>query len=155
MIHLIDTGILLRLVDVRDPDHTAVRQATQVLRVRGDQLVTAPQNISEFWNVSTRPTTARGGAGRSVERTDRCVNFFQRIATVLRDDPDVFPEWRQLVQLHQIQGVAVHDARLVAFMKVWRISHILTLNPADFRRYPGLVIVSPSDVIAAKKDADQ
>jgi predicted nucleic acid-binding protein len=150
MVYLVDTGILLRLVDTRDPAHATVRQATRMLRTRGDQLVTAPQNIAEFWNVSTRPATARGGVGRSVEKTDRCVNFFQRIATVLLDDPEVFPEWRRLVRLHQVQGVAVHDARLVAMMNIWQISDILTMNTGDFQRYQGIVVVSPIDVLSMK-----
>ena len=151
MLYFIDTGILLRLVDIHDPDHATIKRATRTLRLRGDELFFAPQNVAEFWNVSTRPSTSRGGAGRSVERTDRCVNFFQRIATLLLDEPDVFSEWRRLVRLHQIQGVAVHDARLVAIMNIWQISHILTLNIADFRRYAGIVVASPTDVIAAIK----
>ena len=37
----------------------------------------------------------------------------------------------------------VHDARLVALMQVHGITHILTLNRADFARYPGIVPIDP------------
>ena len=50
----------------------------QTLRSNGVRLVTSPQDIAEFWNVSTRPATARGGYGRSIRDTERCVEFFER-----------------------------------------------------------------------------
>ena len=52
---LADTGILVRLLERTDPQHAVVRQAVRTLRARGARLVTAPQNMAEFWNVCTRP----------------------------------------------------------------------------------------------------
>ena len=65
MPYVLDTGVLLRLFDRSDPSHVAIRQAVIRLKVRGERLVTTAQNIAEFWNVSTRPATARGGYGLS------------------------------------------------------------------------------------------
>jgi len=47
-----------------------------------------------------------------------------------------------------VSGVQVHDARLVASMKVNAISHILTLNVEDFKRYgsEGIVPVAPRTI---------
>ena len=59
----VDTGILLRLYDPTSADHALVRRAVATLLGRGDDLVTATQNAAEFWNVCTRPATARGGSG--------------------------------------------------------------------------------------------
>jgi hypothetical protein len=42
--------------------------------------------------------------------------------------------------------VQVHDARLVALMQVHGITHILTLNGADFARYPGIVPIDPASL---------
>ena len=39
--------------------------------------------------------------------------------------------------------------RLVAVMRVHGLTHILTLNTQDFRRYPGIVAVHPQEVAAA------
>jgi hypothetical protein len=40
----------------------------------------------------------------------------------------------------------VHDARLVAVMRVHGLTHVLTFNPTDFTRYPGITVVRPQDV---------
>jgi predicted nucleic acid-binding protein len=110
---LLDTGVLLRLVNPSDPQHPAVRDAVRILYRRGDSLVTTPQNIAEFWNVSTRPAHARGGYGRSLAKTERCVRFFESVGTVLPDHPAAYSEWKRLVITHAVTGKAVHDARIV------------------------------------------
>ena len=59
--YLVDTNILLRFLLRNNPADPDIRQAVRILKTRREQLVTTPQNIAEFWNVCTRPTTARGG----------------------------------------------------------------------------------------------
>ena len=85
MQYLVDTGVWLRLFDRTDSEHANIRAALQLLRSGGHSLVTCSQNISEFWNVSTRPKSARGGYGKSVDVTERRVQFIERFATVLDD----------------------------------------------------------------------
>lgn len=43
----------------------------------------------------------------------------------------------------------MHDARLVAMMRVAGITDILTLNIGDFARYSAITAVTPTDVLAA------
>ncbi len=143
---LVDTGVLLRLVNRAAPEHADIVSAVLALRRRGDDLVTTAQNIVEFWNVSTRPTLARGGFGRSVDETARCVEFFQRLGQVLHDDPAIFEQWKQLVISRAVSGKAVHDARIVAHMLVAKVDHILSFNPQDFLRYREVTSLTPADV---------
>jgi hypothetical protein len=42
--------------------------------------------------------------------------------------------------------VQVHDTRLVAAMRVYRVTHLLTFNVADFGRFPGITTVHPQSV---------
>ena len=49
--------------------------------------------------------------------------------------PAIYAEWRQLIVAFGVSGAKVHDARLVATMRVHAVTHILTLNTADFTRY--------------------
>jgi predicted nucleic acid-binding protein len=136
---LIDTGVLLRLLDRADPLHLPIRQALRDLRSRGDVPVTSAQNIAEFWNVCTRPASARGGYGLSVGEAERRLRVLERLFPVLTENSGCYPLWRNLVVAHGVQGVQVHDARLVALMQAHGISRILTLNVADFSRYAGVV----------------
>jgi predicted nucleic acid-binding protein len=149
MLILADTGVLLRLLEPADPQHTGVRDALRILRQRGHRRVTAPQNASEFWNVCTRPVTARGGFGLSVPEADRRLRIVERLFQVLPDSPAVYAAWRRIIVAHAVMGVQVHDARLVAFLEVHGLTHLFTLNPADFARYPAVTAITPSSVITS------
>ena len=146
MLVLVDSGILLRLLDPSDLQYATIRGAVSVLRSRGDTLVTAAQNAAEFWNVCTRPPTARGGFGLSIAEVDRRLRVIERLFRIVADGPAVYQAWRGLVVAHAVKGVQVHDARLVALMRVNGIAHILTLNGTDFARYPGIVPIAPTSL---------
>ena len=148
MVILLDTGILLRLLHRSDPQHGSIRDALRQLRKRGDRFGISPQNAAEFWNVCTRPAQARGGFGLSIVETDRRLRLAERLFPVLPDLSTAYARWRQFLVLQGVMGVQVHDARLVAWMETHGIGHILTLNPADFSRYPGITSITPQDVVA-------
>jgi predicted nucleic acid-binding protein len=148
MLILVDTGIHLRLMERSDPQHFTIRTAVSALVARGDELVTATQNMAEFWNVCTRPATARSGLGLSVAEADRRLRVLEQLVQLLADLPSAYPIWRQLIVTHSVPGKEVHDARLVALMQAHTISHMLTLNAADFRRYPGITPIEPSSLAA-------
>jgi predicted nucleic acid-binding protein len=146
MLVLVDSGILLRLLEPSDPQHAAIRSAVRVLRRRGDTLVTAAQDAAEFWNVCTRPVSARGGYGLSIADADRRLRVIERLFQVLPDNPAAYQVWRRLIVAHAVQCVQVHDARLVARMQVNGITHVLTLNGSDFTRYPAIVPIAPTSL---------
>jgi predicted nucleic acid-binding protein len=148
MLILADTGILLRLMERADPQHATIRSAVRNLVARGDELVTATQNVAEFWNVCTRPPTARGGLGLSIAETDRRLRVVERFVQLLADLPAAYRLWRQLVVNHSVLGRQVHDARLAALMQAHAITHILTLNGPGFARYPGITPIDPAGLAA-------
>lgn len=135
MEYLVDTGILLRLFERNDPHHLAIRRAIRILARRGDRMVTTVQNIAEFWNVSTRPASARGGYGHSLAQVQRRVPMIERLCEVLVESNSSYQLWKALVADHSVSGAAVHDARLVSIMNEHGITHLLTLNSSDFLRY--------------------
>lgn len=146
MPYLADTNVLLRFLLRSDPTYATVRRAISLLKSRREMLVTTPQNIAEFWNVCTRPTTARGGLGLSVQATDARVRLLERHFRVLTDTPAIYPQWRTLVLAHNVSGVQVHDARIAAAMLVHGVEHLLTLNVRDFNRYGNITAIAPDDV---------
>ena len=148
MIYLVDTGVLLRALNRDDPDSATFRRALLRLRREGHGLAVSFQNIAEFWNVSTRPAMARGGMGRSVEETERRVRSIERIYSFLPEDAATYPIWRRLISENQVRSAKIHDARLAALMLSHSVTHIITVNLADFSRFKGIVAQSPSDVLA-------
>ena len=144
--YLADTNILLRFLLRNDPAYPTIRQAVRSLKTRREQVVTTPQNIAEFWNVCTRPTTARGGLGLSIEATERRVRLLERHFRVLPDNSATYPQWKALVFAHHVRGVQVHDARTVAAMLGSGVASILTTNVSDFRRYSGINVFAPEDI---------
>ena len=146
MLVLADTGILLRLADPADPQHGTVDHAVRAVRGRGDGLTIAGQNAAEFWNVCTRPATARGGWGLTVAEADRRLAVIEAGFSLLAELPTAYPIWRGLIVAHAVQGKQVHDARLVALMKAHGITHVLTLNAGDFARFPGIIEIAPASL---------
>lgn len=145
--YLADTNILLRFLLRNDPAYPTIRQAVRILKTRREQVVTTSQNIAEFWNVCTRPTTARGGLGLSIEGTEQRVRLLERHFRVLPDNSATYQQWKTLVSAHQVRGVQVHDARIVAAMLESGVASILTTNVSDFRRYPGINVFAPEDIV--------
>jgi len=58
--YLLDTNVVLRLVDRNDAAHNQCRIAVETLIRRGDELCLAPQVLVEFWVVATRPAQSNG-----------------------------------------------------------------------------------------------
>ena len=141
--YLADTNILIRFLLLNDPAYPEIRQAVRTLKTRGERIVTTPQNMAEFWNVCTRPITVRGGLGLNVEASEMRLRLLERHFPVLPDSPAIYEKWKALVVDHQVRGVNVHDARLVAAMMIHGVTHILTANVKDFQRYPNISIVRP------------
>jgi predicted nucleic acid-binding protein len=104
----------------------------------------AAQNVAEFWNVCTRPASARGGLGLSLAETNQRLRLLERIVRVLPDSATAYSIWRNLVVSHSIVGVQVYDARLAALMQFHGVPHILTLNLGDFGRFSWITAMHPS-----------
>lgn len=142
---LVDTNILLRMTRRSDPQHEIVNRAIFRLASDSTSLCYTHQNIAELWNAMTRPV-ARNGLGLSVADAEREVRAIESGMTFLADGESVYREWRRIIVQHSITGVQVHDARLASVMYVYGISHVLTLNVADFSRFSGLNALHPSAV---------
>lgn len=146
--HLVDSNILLRIARRDDPDHGIVKAALRRLAEGGAALYYTHQNIAEFWNVATRPVD-RNGFGLTVADVEQETRVIERGMVLLPDSEAVYHEWRRLVFVHSVSGVQVHDARLAAAMSIHRVTHMLTLNPADFKRYAHVAAVHPGSLASA------
>jgi predicted nucleic acid-binding protein len=143
--YLVDSNILLRWVKPDHSDYPAIVSATDAILRQEGTLCYTSQNVAKFWNTCTRPLE-RNGYGLSTLETDRKARFFEEKLSLLSDGPAVHEEWRKLLVTHNVLGVQVHDARLVAAMRVHGVKRILTFNSKDFGRYSDIEAVHPRSV---------
>lgn len=111
------------------------------------RLVIAPQVLYEFWSVATRPTE-QNGRGMSPAEAHAEVTSIQRLFRLLKDERGIYPLWEQLVSSLGIKGKQAHDARLAAAMQRHGVTHLLTFNAVDFKRYAFVHTLTPADVIS-------
>jgi len=131
---LVDTNILLRRLQPDHAHHALAIDSVSRLLAAGEEVYFSLQNISEFWNVMTRPV-AVNGLGFSSTFTLNEVNKIEAVLTLLPDMPAMYQEWKRLVATYSVTGVKVHDARLAALMNVHGVGRILTFNVEDFIRF--------------------
>ena len=142
---LIDTNVLLRLLQPHHPHCALVERAVGTLRSRNETLHVTPQNLMEFWAVATRPT-GENGLGMTMETAAGELAAFKRLFSLLRETASMFEEWERLVTTHRVSGKNTHDACIVAAMNVHGISTIMTFNVQDFARYSNISAVHPATV---------
>ena len=146
---LLDTNVLLRLIDSNDARHAACRHSIEKLLGQGEDVYLAPQVLIEFWVVSTRPTDAKPpGFGWMPGIASQHLADVRKTFRMLDDAPGVFERWLHFVETYSIRGKRAHDARIVAFMQQHGIEQILTLNPTDFAGL-GVKIVQPQEASVA------
>jgi predicted nucleic acid-binding protein len=145
MLVLVDANILLYSADPASPFYPESVRATNELRRRGDTPCIVPQSLYEFWVVATRPLANRG-LGLTPAQALAELTSINQLFPFLPDTPAIYPEWERLVVQHLVLGKNGHDARYVAAMNVHGITHLLTDNKDDFKRFTNITAFSTADV---------
>ena len=113
----LDSNILVYLLATLSPYHRATVTTVQRLTNQGVLLAIAPQSIYEFWVAATRPTSDGGLGYDPATARSQIHRFVQRFR--LLDDSIL--AWSDVIDLAVTEGVLgrrIHDARLVALMRV-------------------------------------
>ena len=146
---LVDTNIILRAADRPHPASTQARKAMKLLFRQVNRLCVAKQSLIEAWVVATRPRDVNG-FGYSAQFAMEGLIKLKRLFNLVVDTDDIYTEWERLVSANRVLGKEAYDARLVATMNVHRITHILTFDTRDFKRYEGIRMLHPDDVLSPK-----
>jgi predicted nucleic acid-binding protein len=139
---LVDTNVMLRLVNERDAQNDVALLARDSLLAQGHTLYTASQSFREFWAVCTRPVAANG-LGLELAIAKEFLEASEESFSRLPESDFVYYRWRDLIIHYSVSGRQVHDAHLVASMLVNAVTHILTFNYKDFTRYPEITVIDP------------
>ena len=140
--YLIDSNVLIRWVQTSDPGFPAADAALERLTLSNADLCYTSQNLGEFWNALTRPAD-RNGYGLSPEEANRSAISIESRLRLLPESVAIHNEWRRLLVDYGVSGVQVHDARLVAVMRIHGVKRILTFNTKDFARFNVIEAVHP------------
>lgn len=146
MSFLLDSNILVRLSQTESPHYPIARKAIINLRLASEDIYIVPQNIIEYWSVATRATQSNG-LGLTIAEAKTEIKKFKRLFDFLDDPPNIFQIWESLLDKHKIQGRNVHDTRLVAAAVEHAISHFLTFNLKDFKRFDEITVIDPRHVV--------
>lgn len=84
---LVDTNILLRLVELESPQHEETKIAVSGLLNRGFDLHVNLQNLAEFWNVCTRLVESNG-LELSLDETNAELSKIELVFDFLVDNKD-------------------------------------------------------------------
>ena len=88
---LADTNVLLRRTQPDHPSHASAVESIARLLAAGDPVYFTLQNMSEFWNVATRPAS-NNGLGFSAALAHSEMEKIERFLTILPDSPAVYGE---------------------------------------------------------------
>ena len=146
MTFAVDTNVILRSIDDGHVAQPLARDGLFALRDRGEILSIFPQNLIELWAVATRPVT-NNGLGWGVDRAEQELATLRNLFVVLADTAAVLAEWERLVVQHLVIGKQAHDAHLVASMLVHRVTHLLTFNDSDFKRFAEITVINPNGLL--------
>ena len=144
--YLLDTHVVVRLMEPSAPEHVQVGNAVRSLVAAGNTLVLAPQVLTELWVVATRPLEVNGFGWPPGKAADVIARLRMQFP-LLDEGPAAFERWLALVASSEVRGKRAHDARLAAVMLSQEVTHILTLNTADFDGLPGITAIHPSEVL--------
>ena len=149
MLVLVDTNVLLRVIEPRHAQHAEAAQSLRALRRVGHELCLVPQIHYEFWVVATRAPDQNGLGMTTTEAEAELLKLGPPLFRLLRDERAIYDRWRELVAKHDVQGKQAHDALLVAAMQRHGVTELVTFNVADFTQYAGINLLEPKAVARA------
>ncbi len=142
MLYLLDTNVAWRRFETTDPKHSIIKSTIDSILSRGETCYVTAQILVEFRAIATRPI-ATNGRGMTPTMASTLATKIESSFAFLPDCPSIYPQWKLLVDKYSVSGKQVHDARLVAVMLVYGVTHLLTLNAKDFQRFAEITVVSP------------
>ncbi len=150
---LVDTNILLRLIQIGHPHQKPALESIALLHTRdGEQFASCPQVLYEMYVVCTRPADATNpGLGLSpIDAMSQIEAAQQQFPTEPEQD-QLLSRWKELVVRYGVTGKSAHDARLAAVIIERRIPALLTFNDAHFARYSEFKALNPFDVLGVQR----
>ena len=117
--------------------HNAALSAIEKLYRANKPIWISRQVIREYISILSRPQTF--SQPLTAQTIARRIEFFQRKFNVADDNAEVTEELLKLMKGYKFGGKQIHDANIVATMKAYDISSLLTCNVKDFNKFADLI----------------
>ena len=137
----VDANVLIYSTVQSAPLYSAARATIQNLRTAGVELWTSRQVLREYLAAPSRPQSYTGAIPAANLIAD--VVHFQAHFQIADEGQAGTAELLALLAAVPIGGKQVHDANIVATMRVHGLRQLLTHNTADFARFAAFVTVLP------------
>jgi len=137
----LDTNVLIYSHLAASPFHGAAVTKLAGFRAAGHELWISRQTLREYLAGMTKPGAITGSVPMAVLVAD--VAASAAAYTVAEDGPAVTAELLTLITAVPSAGKQIHDANIVATMRVHSIPRLLTNNVIHFNRYVGLIAIEP------------
>jgi len=142
----LDTNVLLAATDRSRSEHGDCVALLDKAAPAGCHLACTPQIIREYLVVATRPVAANG-LGLGVADTLANVRQTSSRVTFLEESREVARRLLELVGEHALAGKQIHDANIVASMKVHGVETLVTSNTGDFAGLHGGQLLAPAEAV--------
>jgi predicted nucleic acid-binding protein len=137
----LDTNVLVYATVAESPWHTVASQAIETRQDAGVELWISRQIIREYLATLTRPRTFPNPIPLSTLLVE--VRLFNTRFRIADENQAVTTYLLDVIEQIPSGGAQVHDANIVATMRVSGVSNLLTHNTADFARFSHLITVVP------------
>jgi predicted nucleic acid-binding protein len=138
----LDTNVLVHATSADSPWQAAAEGGLEAWRQRGTALYVSVQVLREYLAVTTRPAPGQTTLPDYTAIREN-PDSFRKVCHVLEETTSVADELENLVARFAVKGRQVHDANLVAIMRVHGLQDLFTHNVSDFTRFAALVTVHP------------
>lgn len=137
----VDTNALVYAADAASPLHAVARRKLQDYADAGYEIWVNRQVFREYLVVMSRLMKAAGNYDSFALGND--IRRFEQQFQVAEESDLVTKELLARIEKYGVMGKAVHDCNLIAVMKIYGLTELLTHNTRDFNRYQeGIQLIS-------------
>ena len=141
----VDTNVLLTATDASRHNHHLVRRLLSRSRREPCHFGLSAQVLREYLAVATESPN-RLGLGLAPRDALANARAFRRRLAFFEEAVAVADRLAELVQIHDLAGVRIHDANIAATMLAHGLTRLMTDNTDDFAAYTDIEAVTPQQV---------
>jgi uncharacterized protein len=140
----LDTNVLVYALFADAEHHRPARRLLDQAERDDADFCLTPQILTEFYAVVTNPrrVTQAKSPGEALDVIDAILSLPS--ITLLSVPIDIVTQWTRLLRQHPVTGADVFDVLLAATLRSHGITRIYTFNRADFERFDGLDVLTPT-----------